>query len=149
MNARDATNGINGGLTLDVDRHYVGSVAAITHQEKAIITLKMNPSRGTVLSAPHGNGNKSDKNVKYKRSDAPSLWQQEQSTAMDINGPLQIRGETRCPGGVSVSGLASRTRHECPRHNKGYKWRFDTRCGLTLYRKCHSHNTPGKRHNNT
>ena len=27
------------------------------------------------------------------------------------------RGETRCPGGVSVSCLASRTRHECPRHN--------------------------------
>ena len=28
------------------------------------------------------------------------------------------RGETRCPGGVSVSCLASRTRHECPRHNE-------------------------------
>ena len=33
---------------------------------------------------------------------------------MDIHGPLQTRGETRCPGGVSVSCLASRTRHECP-----------------------------------
>ena len=31
------------------------------------------------------------------------------------------RGETRCPGGVSVSCLASRTRHECPRHNKPNK----------------------------
>ena len=40
---------IYGGLTLDVDRHYIGSVTAITHQEKGIITLESNPSRGTVL----------------------------------------------------------------------------------------------------
>ena len=32
---------------------------------------------------------------------------------------------------------------------KVYIWRLDTGCGQTLYRKCHSHNTPGKRHNNT
>ena len=32
---------------------------------------------------------------------------------------------------------------------KVYIWRVDTGCGPTLYRKCHSHNTPGKRHNNT
>ena len=32
---------------------------------------------------------------------------------------------------------------------KVYIWRLDTGCKLTLYRKCHSHNTPGKRHNNT
>ena len=31
---------------------------------------------------------------------------------------LQTRGETRCPRGVSVSCLASRTRHECPRHKE-------------------------------
>ena len=42
------------GLTLDVDRHYIGSVTATTHQEKGIITLESNPSRGTVLPAPHG-----------------------------------------------------------------------------------------------
>ena len=30
------------------------------------------------------------------------------------------RGETRCLGGVSVSCLASRTRHKCPRHNRHY-----------------------------
>ena len=30
-----------------------------------------------------------------------------------------------------------------------YIWRLDTGCGQTLYRKSHSHNTPGKRHNNT
>ena len=41
MNARD-TNGIYGGLTLDVDRHYMGSVTATTHQEKGIITLESN-----------------------------------------------------------------------------------------------------------
>ena len=68
---------------------------------------------------------------------------------MDIHGPLQTRAETRCPEGVSVSCLASRTRHECPRHNKGLIWMLDTGCGPTLYRKCQSHNTPGKRHNNT
>ena len=34
------------------------------------------PSRGTVLPAQHGKGNKYDKNVKYKRTDAPSLWYQ-------------------------------------------------------------------------
>ena len=68
---------------------------------------------------------------------------------MDIHGPLQTRGETRCLGGVRVSCLASRTRHECPRHNKGYIWKLDTGFGPTLYKKCHSHNTPGKRHNNT
>ena len=45
------------GLTLDVDRHYIGSVTATTHQEKVIITLESNPSRGTVLPAPHGNIN--------------------------------------------------------------------------------------------
>ena len=32
---------------------------------------------------------------------------------------------------------------------KVYIWRLDTGYGPTLYRKCHSHNTPGKRHNNT
>ena len=32
---------------------------------------------------------------------------------------------------------------------KVYIRRLDTGCGPTLYRKCHSHNTPGKRHNNT
>ena len=32
---------------------------------------------------------------------------------------------------------------------KVYIWKLDTGCALTLYRKCHSHNTPWKRHNNT
>ena len=59
---------IYGGLRLDVERHYIGSVTATTHQEKGIITLESNPSRGTVLPAPHGKGNKCDKNVKYKRT---------------------------------------------------------------------------------
>ena len=43
---------IYGGLTLDVDRHYIGSVTT----GKSIITLESNPSRGTVLPAPHGKG---------------------------------------------------------------------------------------------
>ena len=33
MNARDTTMDIYGGLTLDVDRHYIGSVIATTHQD--------------------------------------------------------------------------------------------------------------------
>ena len=65
------------GLTLDVDRHYIGSVTATTHQENGIITLESNPSRGTVLPAPQGKGNKYDKNVKYGRTDALSLWHQD------------------------------------------------------------------------
>ena len=68
---------IYGGLTLDVDRHYIGSVTATTHQDKGIITLEPNPSRGTVQPAPHGKGNKCDKNVKYKKTDALSLWYQQ------------------------------------------------------------------------
>ena len=32
---------------------------------------------------------------------------------------------------------------------KVFIWGLVTGCGPTLYRKCHSHNTPGKRHNNT
>ena len=77
MNACDTTKCIYGGLTLDVDRHYIGSVTVITHQEKGMITLESNPSRGTVLPAPHGKGNKCDKNVKYQRTDALSLWHQQ------------------------------------------------------------------------
>ena len=37
-----------------MDRHYIGSVTATTHQEKGIMTLESNPSRGTALPAPHG-----------------------------------------------------------------------------------------------
>ena len=62
---------------------------------KGIITLESNPSRGTVLPAKHGKGNKCDKNVKYKRTVALSLWHQQSSTTVDIHRPLQ----TRCPGG--------------------------------------------------
>ena len=57
---------IYGGLALEWDRHYIGSATATIHQEKGIITIESTPSRGTVLQAPHGKGNKCDKNVKYK-----------------------------------------------------------------------------------
>ena len=52
---------------------------------------------------------------------------------MAIHGPLQIRGETRCPGGVSVSCLASRTRHECLRNNESEGTK-NTECHW--YNKC-------------
>ena len=57
INARDTTKGMYGGLTLDVDRHYIGSVTATTHQEKGILTLESNPLWETVLPAPNGKGN--------------------------------------------------------------------------------------------
>ena len=57
-------------------KHYIGYATATTHQEKGIIILESNPSRGTVLPAPRGKGNNCDKNVKYKRNDALSLLHQ-------------------------------------------------------------------------
>ena len=59
MNTRDATK-------VYTWRHYIGSVTATTHKEKGI-TLESNPSRGTLLPAPHGKGNKCYKNVKRPR----------------------------------------------------------------------------------
>ena len=48
--------------------------------------------------------------------------------------PLQTRGETRCPGGVSVSCLASRTRHECQKKiQNGFLWRFPIPLSLLIY----------------
>ena len=40
------------GLTLDVDRHYIGSATVTTHQEKGITTLESNPSLWTALIIP-------------------------------------------------------------------------------------------------
>ena len=77
MNARDTTKVYMWRFDTGCGRHYIGSVTATIHQEKGIITLESNPSRGTVLPALHGKGNKCDKNVKYKRTDALSLWHQQ------------------------------------------------------------------------
>ena len=55
---------------------------------KGIITLESNPSRGTVLPAPHGKGNKCDKNVKYRRTDVLSLWHQQ--TNLNLNSFFKI-----------------------------------------------------------
>ena len=63
--------------------------------------------------------------VKYKRTGALSLWHLQYITTVDIHRPLQTKGETRCPGGVGVSCLASHTRHECPRHAKFEKGHHD------------------------
>ena len=104
---------------------------------KGIITLESNPLQETVLSAPHGKGNKCDKNVKYERTDALSLWYQQKSTTVDIHGPLQTRGETRCPERVSVSCLASRTRH--PRSKQSLRLtslqtaNFPTPCNICAF----------------
>ena len=55
--------------------------------------------------------------TKYKRTITQSLWHRQYSTTMDVHGHLETRGGTTCPGGVSVSCLASRNRREYPRHS--------------------------------
>ena len=52
------------------------------------------------------------------------------------------------PGAASPAWLAAPAMNARDT-TKVYIWRLDSGCGPTLYRKCHSHNTPGKRHNNT
>ena len=39
------------GLTMDVDQHYIGSATDTAHQEKGIITLESNPSRGNCTTS--------------------------------------------------------------------------------------------------
>ena len=53
------------------------------------------------------------------------------------------REESASPVWLAASAMKARDT------TKVYIWRLDSVCGPTLYRKCHSHNTPGKRHNNT
>ena len=88
-------------------------------------------------------------NVKYKRTDALSLWYQHRAPRRTFTDPN--KPEVR-PGAREVS--ASPTWLAAPAMNardttKVYILRLDTGCGPTLYRKCHSHTTPGIRHNNT
>ena len=49
---------------------------------------------------------------------------------------------------ASPAWLAAPAMNACDT-TKVYVLRLDNACGPTLYRKCHSHNTPGRRHNNT
>ena len=53
------------------------------------------------------------------------------------------REESASPAWLAAPAMNARDTTEV------YIWRLDTGCGPTLYRKCHSHNTPGKRHNST
>ena len=48
------------------------------------------------------------------------------------------REESASPAWLSAPAMNPRNT------TKVYIWRFDTGCGPTLYRKCHSHTTPGK-----
>ena len=43
------------------------------------------------------------------------------STTVDIHGHLEAKGETRYPGGVGISCLASHTSHECWHESKHVK----------------------------
>ena len=134
---------IYGGLTLDVDRHYIGSVTATTHQEKGIITLESNPSRGTALPAPHGKGNKCDKNVKYKELMYRHCGTNNRAPRWTSTDPCKpevrpgARDESASPAWLAAPAMNARDT------TKVYIWRLDTGCGPTLYRNCHSHNTPG------
>ena len=53
------------------------------------------------------------------------------------------REESASPAWLAASVIIARDT------TKVYIWRLDTGYGPTLCRKCHSHSTPGKRHNNT
>ena len=53
------------------------------------------------------------------------------------------REESASPAWLAAPAMNARNT------TKVYIWRLNTGCGPTLYRKCHSHNTPGIRHNNT
>ena len=53
------------------------------------------------------------------------------------------REESASPAWLAAPAMNARDTTEM------YIWRPYTGCGPTLYRKCHSHNTPGKRHDNT
>ena len=62
-------------------------------------------------------------------------------TFMDLCKPEVrpgAREESASPAWLAVPAMNARDT------TKGYMWRLDTGCGPTLYRKCHSHNTPGK-----
>ena len=119
-----------------------------TSETKSSVSINQHKTSATAQSKKLTNkkvqSNTRDSNVKYTRIDALSLWHQQKSTTVAIHGPLQTRGETRCPGGIGVSCLAIRTRHECPRQRKciygGLILDMDRR-----YIGSVSHNTPGKK----
>ena len=52
MNARDITKGIYGGLTLDVDRHYIGSVTATTHQGPHAVRVSQDTNPDCPIHSP-------------------------------------------------------------------------------------------------
>ena len=70
---------------------------------KGIITLESNPSLGTVLPAPHGKGNKCDKNVEYKRTESMHCHcgTNNRAPRWTFTDPCKP-GETRCPGVYSL-----------------------------------------------
>ena len=147
MNARDTTK-------VYIWRHDTGCGPSLyrkchshTTPGKGINTFESNPSRGTVLQAPHGKVNKCDKNVKYKRTmllctniRAPR-WTLTDPCKPEVR--LGAQEESASPDWLAAPAMNARDT------TKVYIWRHDTGCGPSLYRKCHSHNTPGKRHNNT
>ena len=68
MNARDTTKVYIWRLDTGCGLHYIGSITATTHQEKGIMSFESNPSRETVLLAPHSKENKCEKKCKIREN---------------------------------------------------------------------------------
>ena len=81
-------------------------------------------------------------NVNYKRTNnSAPRWTFTDPCKPEVRP--DAREESTSPAWLAAPAMNARDT------TKVYIWRLDTGCRPTLYRKCHSHNTPGKRHNNT
>ena len=91
-----------------------------TNRSRRIEQCKIQKNWCTVTMAPtieHHGGN--------SRTPANQRWD-------------QVPGNSASPAWLAAPAMNARDT------TKVYIWRLDTGCGPTLYRKCHSHNTPGK-----
>ena len=88
-----------------------------------------------------------DLNVKYKKlmhsncGTNNRAWTCTDPCKPDVRPGARV--ESASPAWLAAPAMNARAT------TKVYIWRLDTGCGPTLYRKCHSNNTPGKRNNNT
>ena len=120
--------------------HKVDNEAGINGHVHAVLTKLWRQFSNTV--------NLTQGSLKYKRTDAP-VATNNKAPRWTFTDPCKpdkrpgAREESASPAWLAVPAMNARDT------TKGYIWTLNTVCGPTLYRKCHSHNTPGKRHNNT
>ena len=141
---------IYGGLTLDVDRHYIGSVTVYNTPGKRHNNTWVEPLAGNCTISSTRQREHVWQKCKIQKelmhchcgtNNRAPWW-----TFTDPCKPearLGVREESASPAWLAAPAMNARDT------TKVYIWRLDTGCGPTLYRKCHSYNTPGKRHNNT